>query len=92
MATASVDTMMNVVMATNLFWGMGSSTWSSLDLLEKNREFMLTRQGKIIRGKLTITDTEKPTRESKETKITTIDHFILLIMYIPSRKKKEFNK
>ena len=92
MAPTSVNTMMDVVMATNLLWGMGSSTWSSLDLLEKNREFMLTRQGKIIRGKLTITDTEKPTRESKETKITTIDNFILLIMCIPSRKKKEFNK
>ena len=60
MAIANVDTMMKAVMATNRFCGIGSSTWSSLDLLEKNKEFKLTRQGKIIRGKLTITDKEKP--------------------------------
>ena len=68
MATASVETMMKVVMATNLFCGMGSTTWSSLDLLEKKSEFMLTRQGKIIRGKLTITDTENP-KEEKEGRL-----------------------
>lgn len=61
MATVRVNKIITAVMATNLFLGIGSCTWSSRDLLEKKREFMLTRQGKIIRGKLTTTDREKPT-------------------------------
>lgn len=60
MATVRVDAIMTAVMATNLFLGMGSWTWSSRALLEKKRELILTRQGKIIRGKLTTTDREKP--------------------------------
>ena len=56
----SVVKMMKAVMSTNLFLGMGSCTCNSRDLLEKKRELMLTRHGKIIRGKLTTTDSEKP--------------------------------
>ena len=60
MATVRVSPIINAVMATKRFCGIGSCTWSSRDLLEKNRELMLTRQGNITRGKLTSTDTEKP--------------------------------
>lgn len=69
MATMRVKPMMAAVMATNLFLGMGSCTCSSRALLEKKRELMLARQGKIIRGKLTTTDKEKPA-ERHGTQIT----------------------
>ena len=60
MAMVRVKLMMPAVMATNLLLGMGSCTCSSMALLAKKRELMLTRQGKIIRGKLTTTESEKP--------------------------------
>ena len=60
-----VMAIMAAVMATNLFLGMGSCTCSSRDLLEKKRELMLTRHGKIIRGKLTTTEREKPAGHMK---------------------------
>ena len=59
-ATVRVEKTMKAVMAINRFCGIGSLTWSSNDFLAKKRELMLTRQGKMIRGKLTTTDKEKP--------------------------------
>ena len=56
----TVDPTMPAVMRMNRFCGIGSWTWSSLGAWEKKREFMLTRQGKIIRGKLTTTEAAKP--------------------------------
>ncbi len=60
MAMVRVRRIMEAVMRTNLFLGIGSCTCSSRALLEKKRALMLTRHGKIIRGKLTTTDSEKP--------------------------------
>lgn len=59
-AIMTVHPTIPAVIMTNLFFGMGSWTWSSLGAWEKKRELMLTRQGKIIRGKLTTTEAAKP--------------------------------
>ena len=65
----TVDPTIPAVIQTNLFFGMGSWTWSSLGAWEKKRELMLTQQGKIIRGKLTTTEVAKP-----ENYIITVSH------------------
>ena len=59
-AMTTVEATIPAVMQMNRFCGMGSWTWSSFGAWEQMSELRLTRQGKIIRGKLTTTDTENP--------------------------------
>lgn len=64
-AMTTVAPTIPAVMQMNLFCGMGSWTWSSLGAWEQKSELMLARQGKIIRGKLTTTEREKPANNEK---------------------------
>jgi len=61
--------MIQAVMKKKRFCGMGSTTCISIEAFEKRRELMLTRQGKIIRGKLTTTEIAKPKRVTCEIKL-----------------------
>ncbi len=60
MASIRVMDMIPAVMAINLPCGMGGATCSSMLLSGNSSEFMLTRQGNTISGKLSITVSAKP--------------------------------